>query len=496
MLRELNELTACFCRYALVKTGTFISSKFPKPPAVVTETVTVQPVPVPSVRQPIHPIALYKQSRSNAQQTRWFSSSTFKNVTSRLTKSARPPRPLRSSLPTSRVGRTISSQAKAPFASALRPNLTGGTLCRSSSGYSLGGSSVRHFSYVPQSQAQVIQNVSQGMRTFCLGGKKVRYDGTDPRTGEKRYKAVSQKQHEACKKMESVTETQRQGKGTTLEFNLSPNVTALGVFSGFKSHGQDSTPVGGSLQGLQDNTLFASPTLNTPALLHVLSIDFARALRDLATIHSDLQRLAALGDLPISLSENGTVLRIRFLGCDAETVERLCDEVGVRRGIIREDTGWHLHIEKDVEMALLFPFAESKVPSETTEDNEEQYLQRIFSPVTKAKKEPVDWTNMLSPLAPASPVSEELFPAAFSPHLSTCEVRSVDSKYTFHLLSSDEEDQYIASDEYDSIPDNDSFLSTVTAAKEQSSRTGSNVEDYEGLQGIYKFLAECDSAKR
>ena len=346
---------------------------------------------------------------------------------------------------------------------------------------------------MPQSQAQVVQNVSQGMRAFCLGGKKVRYDGTDPRTGEKRFKAVSQMQHEACKKMRSMTKFQRQGKGTTLEFNLSPNVTALGVFSGCKSHDQDSTSVGDSLQGLQDHTLLASPTLNTPALLHVLSIDFARALRDLATIYSDLQRLAALGDLPISLSENGTVLQVRFLGCDAETVERLCDEVGVRRGIIREDPGWDVSAEKDVEMALLFPFAESKAPSEGPEDNEERYLQRIFSPATKTKKEPVDWTNMLPPSAPHS---EELFPAASSPRLSTREMRSVDSQHSFHLLSSDEEDLRIASDEYDSIPDNDSYLSTITAANQRPSRTGSNLEDYEGLQGIYRFLAECESAKR
>jgi hypothetical protein len=45
---------------------------------------------------------------------------------------------------------------------------------------------------------------------------------------------------------------------------------------------------------------------------------------------NDLKRLSSLGDLPVTL-EQKSILRVRFPGCAAETVERLCDEVGVQR---------------------------------------------------------------------------------------------------------------------------------------------------------------------
>jgi len=89
-------------------------------------------------------------------------------------------------------------------------------------------------------------------------------------------------------------------------------------------------------------------------LLDVLSVDFARALKDFTAIMNDLKRLSALGDLSVTL-EPGSVLRVRFPGCDAETVERLCDEIGVRRGIIQQDPDFDASYGGQV--ALLFPFA-------------------------------------------------------------------------------------------------------------------------------------------
>ena len=88
--------------------------------------------------------------------------------------------------------------------------------------------------------------------------------------------------------------------------------------------------------------------------MDVLSVDFARALRDYAAIMKDLQRLRTLGDLTITL-EPGSVLRVRFPGCDADTVEALCNEVNVMRGAIGQDAEFDSSYGQDI--ALKFPFA-------------------------------------------------------------------------------------------------------------------------------------------
>jgi len=56
----------------------------------------------------------------------------------------------------------------------------------------------------------------------------------------------------------------------------------------------------------------------------------------MSAIFQDLRRLSSLGDLPITLADTNT-LRVHFRGCDAELVNRLCDEVGVCRGVVHED---------------------------------------------------------------------------------------------------------------------------------------------------------------
>ncbi|EHL00404.1 hypothetical protein M7I_3688 [Glarea lozoyensis 74030] len=69
---------------------------------------------------------------------------------------------------------------------------------------------------------------------------------------------------------------------------------------------------------------------------------------------NDLKRLATLGDLAVTLEPNN-ILRVRFPGCDAETIEDLCDEAGVQRGIIHEDKDFDDSVGGNV--ALMFPFA-------------------------------------------------------------------------------------------------------------------------------------------
>ena len=87
--------------------------------------------------------------------------------------------------------------------------------------------------------------------------------------------------------------------------------------------------------------------------MDVLSVDFARALKDYTAIMKDLQRLQTLGDLTITL-EHGSVLRVRFPGCDADTVEALCNEVNVMRGVIGQDPEFDSYYGPDT--ALKFPF--------------------------------------------------------------------------------------------------------------------------------------------
>ena len=140
-----------------------------------------------------------------------------------------------------------------------------------------------------------------------------------------------------------------QRAGSFIDFHVNPAITAL-------------TPL---VAIIPSNTKVAQeiPNLNTDGFLDCLAVDFSRALKDLAMTMNDLKRLSALGDLPISL-ESKSILRVRFPGCDAETVERLCDEVGVQRGVISQDPDYHE--DPGAHLALMFPFAPQSDPSLST----------------------------------------------------------------------------------------------------------------------------------
>lgn len=212
---------------------------------------------------------------------------------------------------------------------------------RTAGGYSLGGSrtgGARYFSHTPAAPAQVVHNVSAAVRAFWLSGNKAQFDGLTCR-GEKRYRTVSALQDSASRRMSKV---KKLAPGSFVDFRFDPTVTALSPltasFGAAHEHERDA----------------AVPSLNTDGFLDVLSVDFARALKDFAAIMNDLKRLSALGDLAVTL-EPGSILRVRFPGCDAETVERLCDEVGVQRGVIRQDP--HFNDSYGAPVALMFPFA-------------------------------------------------------------------------------------------------------------------------------------------
>ncbi|KAF7548458.1 hypothetical protein G7046_g8665 [Stylonectria norvegica] len=381
-------------------------------------------------RQPIHPIALLRQQKRSA---RWFSSSAAQKVNHVVKRfiSSEPKavRFDRSMLPVSNTSRRVAQfSGRAPFASTLRPNLTGGALPRTAGGYGLGGSA-RYFSHTPVAPAQVVQHVSQAMRAFFLSGQKLRYDGVGPR-GERQYRAVSPVEDEAMNKFSSFPIF---APGSYIDFQLSPTVTALSPLAA-------AIPFASETSGFKAQATTAAASLNTEGFLDVLSADFGRTLKDLTAVFADLRRLAVLGDLPVLLEKHNT-LRVRFPGVDAETIERLCDDIGVQRGIVGQDPGFDATI--GVPVALKFPFAP-------------------------------DTTKSL---------------------LSTGDsVRSLDD-YEFHeTASSMDDDEFVREAFMDEMADNPWLVDpegyeTMSPALSSGEHCS---EEFEGLEGIYRFIEECD----
>ena len=399
--------------------------------------------------QPLHRAAAIRQSQSRWYTTSRAINSAFERSVRQLSTSAKAGAKIdRFSFPKSRTATAVRQlTARTPFASTLRPNLTGGTLSRTAGGYGLGSGRVggaRYFSHAPAAQAQVVNNVSAAVRAFWISGQKVQYDGVNPQSGKKRYKAVSSLQHEASQKMRLNAPS---GPGSFIDFKTCPTITAVGRVA---------------------NAAMCDYGLTNESLHDLLSTDFARALKDLAIIKTDLSRLSALGDLPISLINDSTI-RVRFSGCDAETVERLCNELGVRRGVVKEDP--EFDTSAGVDMALLFPFAPSRPTSDMT-----------CSPAPRNQKYPLreelTWDDMFSPDQPIYPPSEsshdfeEIDLAAANPWANSL------SGYS-SLQGTD-------------VPD-DALFEHAPRSKDEVRRDAAG---YEGVEGIYRFLAECDSARR
>ncbi|MCJ1388604.1 hypothetical protein MMC18_001451 [Xylographa bjoerkii] len=354
--------------------------------------------------------------------------------TSTFQKSSKPAsRPLRSSLPTSRTSRSIQGHRYAPFVSPLRPGITG-TLGRSS----IGG--VRSFSHTPISHAEVLTNVSAAVRAFWLEGHRAHYTGLDLKTGEKRFARVSATQDAGFKHIRHATDCVST-RGASIRFRVIPTITAL---TGLKNDAE-------------------SQTLTADGLLDDLSADFARGVQDLAAVFADLKRLSAYGALPVEWETGGWV-NVRFPGCDAKQVEGLCDEVGVRRGYVIEDEGWVVDYgegqrgDKDVRMALPFPYA----PTDQCLDNES--VADLFSLANQTQQ----------------PVLDESSPA-----FSTRSLTSADD-----FVDEFVEEHNVWAEGYESASTTSSPRTTTT----RENKSGGS--GYEGVEGIYRFLAECDSARR
>ncbi|KAI0447457.1 hypothetical protein F4803DRAFT_499829 [Xylaria telfairii] len=384
-------------------------------------------------RHPVHPVAFLRQQKSR----RWHSTtSTYRNIdaavrrfmsTGRIGDISRIDR---TKFLNTKIGRAVSQvTGRAPFASTLRPNLTGGAFPRTAGGYGLGSGRIggaRYFSHAPASQAQVFQNVSAAVRAFWISGQKAQFDGLNHR-GEKRYRAVSALQEEASRKMAAVP---HHAAGSYVDFRLNPVITSLSPLTGAFPY-----PSAGFKAPVVNATTF-----NTEGFLDVLSVDFARALKDLTSTLADIKKLSTLGDLPIQL-EKGYILRVRFPGVDAETVESLCDDLGLTRGVVREDPGFNA--ELGVPMALKFPYAPEKA---------------------------ADGRTLLSLTSPGGSLrSEDSFP---------------EEHELFGGFEEFDENPWLSA----SDPEGYATMSPPSSGEHCS-------EEFEGLEGMYRFLEECDRAQ-
>lgn len=381
-------------------------------------------------RQPVHPTAFLRQTRSG----RWSSARVYQQVNSTVRRwisgsnGTAAPRFDRSQFPSSQTSRRVSQfSGRAPFASTLRPNLTGGTLSRTQGGYTFaGGKGARYFSHTPAAPAQVVQNVGVAMRAFFLSGQKARFDGLNER-GDKRYRAVSTREAETATKLAGIS---RFEAGSFIDFNLSPTVTAL-------------SPLAAAIPFPSAVAASGDVTLNREGFLDVLSEDFGRALKDLATIYADLKRLAVLGDLPITLENGQSTLRVRFPGVDGQTVERLCEDLGLQRGVVGQDSNFDASV--GVAMALKFPLAPNG--EEDTFTSPGGSLRSL--------------TGYGSDTNSEDAFLEEVFA-----------------------------DAELAENPWLSDPEGYESMSPV----EVSSGTQCS-QDFDGLEGIYRFMEECDRAR-
>jgi hypothetical protein len=382
-------------------------------------------------RQPIHPSAFARQSKrwlhTQRQVTRGFRHFTTQVFGNRQAEARNV---------SSRIALAIKqSSGHSPFASTLRPNLTGGAFPRTAGGYSLGsgGNGVRYFSHTPQSAAQVVHNVSHSMRAFALGGKRVQFDGVDSKTGMKRFRGVTALQDDTLKTVNSVPKST---PGSYIDFQVNPTITALTplrAVTGFK-------PANNSME-----------TLHTEGLLDILSVDFSRALQELMFILNDLKALSSLGDLPISYQD--THLRVHFPGCDLETVERIASELDIRRGVIGQDEEFDAFV--GTEIALLFPFAPSESASQPS----------LYGMTMYDKNEPL-FDDDMSSIPDSNPVlslsdgltEDYSSPSPFSP-----------SRYA-SIPSSDLRDTNSHSDQHSPL-------------------------EYQDFEGIYRFIELCNNAQ-
>jgi len=441
-------------RFAYETTSRAIRAKFP------ASAEYLQPRLQPAYarlapRQPINRAAAIRQARSRHFSTTSAGTATRTGWRASASTVA--------SYQSSRIGSALTRlTSHSPFASALRPNLTGGTLGRSAGGYAIGAGRLggaRYFSNAPAAPAQVVTNVSAAMRAFFLSGQKARFDGIDPITGEKRFKVVTKLQDKAQGRMAALP---RDASGSYVDFQLSPIITAFGQL---KCPTQEDAA----------DKVTGTTTLNSEGLMNLLAVDLARAVKGFAGVMNDLNRLSTLGELPVSMHDKSTI-RVRFPGCDADQVARLCDEVGVQRGRISQDEDFDRR--NGAELALLFPFAPSVPPTPVTE------LYTIHDASRDKRGEELDWRRMMS--VDGSSLTTQ--PSNLTHPTNELSFEDVELFEKNPWRSSSSGSGY-SSINISELGDRAFFPDLA------ESEVPNSTSEYEGVQGIYRFLEECNRAE-
>lgn len=171
---------------------------------------------------------------------------------------------------------------------------------RSAGGYSIGGSA-RFFSHTPAAPAQVISQVTAAMRVLATKGKMEHLRrGTNGRAAVRAQLAASLVDESA--------------PGAYVDFSLSPTLTCLSPLNS------------------------QSKTLGDEGFLQSLGADFGSMLGALAAVYSDIKKLSQCGDLPITrVGSTGDVLRVHFRGHSGKQVEAICNDIGIKTGVVHED---------------------------------------------------------------------------------------------------------------------------------------------------------------
>jgi len=269
------------------------------------------------------------------------------------------------------------------------------------------------------------------MRAFFISGQKLRYDGTNAR-GDRQYRSVSDVEDRAMRKFAGVP---FQAAGAYVDFQTTPEVTALSpLAAAITNHG-----------GFQAEAVATETTLETDGFLDTLSADFGRTLKNLTAINADLARLKALGGMPVTLEGNG-VIRVRFPGVDADTVEALCAEAGIQRGVVGEDANFGR--VPDAPIALQFPCAPGTDRTISSPGGSERALDEY------------EFEDSLSSLSDDSFIHQ-----AF--------VEEADDN---PWLSDSDSDGY------------KSMSPPLSSGQHVSS-------EFAGLEGIYRFIEECDRGR-
>ncbi len=254
-------------------------------------------------------------------------------------------------------------------------------------------------------------------------------------------------------------------KGTSLEFQLSPTITALST---------------------KFFSTTSEQTLDSPDLLFNLSMDFSHALKDFTAILSDLRRLSTLGALPITLSStsSGPMLTCRFPGCDAQSVTRLCDEVGIQRGIVREDEAWTR--DHDSEMALLFPFAPG-ADDIWSDDGAMIYEPRAGVPSEQLDRRELMTSSELLISAEDSKSNGDLYDqfteCRTSPSLTPLKNYPMSTGSGYESLCSSD------------FTEDSPYVPAPGDHLQSKSSANSGTAAYEGVVGMYRFLKECEDAR-